>query len=319
MNHARPAPCRVGAVRCAGEGMRAHSLRFLLVTVLGLAACDAREAPPPARPAAEAAPATPAARHGFVIPDTATIPAGPAGASIRRGLALVTATPDSFPGTVRSALRCSSCHLDAGTRKDVMPWVGVAARFPQYRPRSAAVLSLEERVRGCFARSLNAAPPPHGSDALVDIVAYLTWLSAGTPIGVETEGQGLPRLDALPADTARGRAVYVAECARCHGANGEGGPSTGVGLPHATPLWGARSYNIGAGIARLSLASAFIKAAMPYDRPGSLTPQQAYDVAAYVNSRPRPDFPGKELDWPRGDAPADAAYPTRAGRLQAPR
>ncbi len=284
--------------------MRLPTLRFLFVAAVGLAACDPREAP---------------TRHAFAVPDTAAIPAGPAGVSIRRGLALVTATPDSFPGTVRSALRCASCHLDAGTRKDVMPWVGVAARFPQYRPRSAAVLSLEERVRGCFARSLNATPPVPGSDALVDIVAYLTWLSAGTPIGAETEGQGLPRVDALPADTSRGHQVYVAECARCHGADGEGGPSTGVGLPHATPLWGDRSYNIGAGIARLSLAAAFIQAAMPYDRPGSLSAQQAFDVAAYVNSRPRPDFPGKELDWPKGDAPADAAYPTRAGRLQAPR
>ncbi len=174
-------------------------------------------------------------------------------------------------------------------------------------------------MRGCFARSLNATPPVDGSADLVDIVAYLTWLSAGTPIGAETEGQGLPRLDPLPADTGRGHAVYVAECARCHGADGQGGPSTGAGLPIATPLWGDLSYNIGAGIARLSLSSAFIKAAMPYDRPGTLTVQQAYDVAAYVNSRPRPDFTGKELDWPKGDAPADAAYATNAGRAGVPK
>ncbi len=294
-------------------------MRFLIVLlVAAAAACDLVPAPQAGQPLVRAVSAAEAnasaaldGRVPFAVPDTALIPDGPEGRSIRRGLALVTATPESLPRQVRSGLRCTSCHLDAGTRRDVMPWVGVAARFPQYRSRSGELLDLGERIRGCFARSLNAAPPAHGSRDLVDIEAYLTWLSRGTPIGRETEGQGLPRLDPLPADTARGQAVYVAECARCHGARGEGGPSTGEGLPRATPLWGPRSYNIGAGIARLSLGAAFIRAAMPYDRPGTLTPQQAFDVAAYVNSRPRPDFPGKELDWPNGDAPPDAAYRTR--------
>ena len=53
---------------------------------------------------------------------------------------------------------------------------------------------------------------------------------------------------------------------------------------------------------------------MPFDRPGQLTDQQAFDVAAYVLSHPRPDTPGKERDWPHGDPPEDAAYPTLAGR-----
>ena len=44
---------------------------------------------------------------------------------------------------------------------------------------------------------------------------------------------------------------------------------------------------------RLRTAAAFIKFNMPYDNPGSLSVQQAFDVAAYINSRPRPDFAGK--------------------------
>jgi thiosulfate dehydrogenase len=55
---------------------------------------------------------------------------------------------------------------------------------------------------------------------------------------------------------------------------------------------------------------------MPYDRQGTLTDQQAYDLAAYINSQPRPDFPGKELDWPFGDPPPDVAYPTNAVRMR---
>jgi len=304
---------------------------FLLLLVCGgLAGCDVVRAPGAdaglvRTVSAEAANASTRAsgdaseRVAFVVPDHSSIPGGPAGASIRRGLALVTATPDSFPRTVRSTLRCTSCHLDAGTRAGVMPWVGVAARFPQYRARSGEMVSLEERIRGCFARSLNATPPAHGSADLVDIVAYLTWLSRGTPVGRETEGQGLPVLPALTPDREQGQTTYVAECARCHGASGEGGPPAAAGYPESPPLWGDHSYNIGAGMARVSIAANFIRAAMPYDRPGTLTPQQATDVAAYVNSRPRPDFAAKANDWPKGDAPADAAYATKAGRAGAPR
>ncbi|MCC7000889.1 MAG: c-type cytochrome [Gemmatimonadaceae bacterium] len=251
-------------------------------------------------------------RHAFAVPDSTTIPEGPLGASIRRGLALVTATPESLPTVVRSSLRCTSCHLDAGTRKDVMPWVGVLARFPQYRSRSGHVISIEDRIRGCFARSLNAAPvPAYGSPELIDISAYLTWLSRGTPMGKETDGQGMRTLALAESDTAAGRIGYETQCSRCHGADGQGGPAVGA-IPAAPPVWGPRSYNIGAGMARLGMLSSFLQAAMPYDAPGTLSEQQARDIAAYVNAKPRPDFPTKAEDWPHGDPPPDVAYPTRA-------
>ena len=277
-------------------------LLTLLLLTATVATCRAGDAAERARSSEPVA---------FVMPDTAEIPGGPLGASIRRGHALVTATTDSFLTTVRSRLRCTSCHLDGGMREGVMPWVGVAARFPQYRSRSGHVITLEERIQGCFERSLNGTAPAAGSRDLVDITAYLTWLSNGTPIGRETEGQGLPALERRTPDPEAGRTVYVSQCARCHGIDGSGSPVRLAGVPVPPPVWGSHSYNIGAGIARLSVAANFIRAAMPYDRPGSLTTQQAYDVAAYINAQPRPDFPGKELDWPKGDAPADAAYRTR--------
>jgi thiosulfate dehydrogenase len=89
----------------------------------------------------------------------------------------------------------------------------------------------------------------------------------------------------------------------------------------APPVWGAQSFAIGAGMARLRTAAAFIRWNMPLDRPGQLTDQQAYDVAAFVLAHPRPDTPRKELDWPNGDPPEDAAYPTlaagKAARMRA--
>lgn len=232
------------------------------------------------------------------------MPPDPLGASIERGRAILLATAESLPDNVGNSLRCTSCHLDEGRRPDAIPWTGVYARFPQYRSRGGAVIGLEDRVNGCLLRSMNGKPLPVESQALRDMVAYMAYLSHGVPVGDSVPGQGLPRLDPLEPDTARGRELYAARCVSCHGEKGEGTAA-------ATPLWGARSYNIGAGMARLRTAAAFIHANMPYG-DATLTPQEAYDVAAYVNSHPRPDLAGKENDWPNGDAPPDAAYRTRA-------
>jgi thiosulfate dehydrogenase len=222
-------------------------------------------------------------------------------ASALRGRALLLATRDSLPRHVGNALRCASCHLDGGLRRDAMPWVGSYARFPQFRPRSGKVDLIEDRINDCFLRSLNGRPLDPGSRDMRDIVAYFAFLSIGIPVGAEMEGQGFPQLQPLIGDVRRGTAVFTAVCARCHGAAGQG---TAV----APPLWGPRSYNVGAGMARINTAASFIHALMPFDRAQQLTPQQAFDVATYINTRPRPDFPGKKRDWPHGGKPPDADY-----------
>lgn len=292
--------------------------RSALLLLFTLGACDVVRAPEGSGEgsglvrtvSAGAANAAAAAdgRVAFVVPDLADVPPGEIGVAVRRGRALLEHTRDSLPQFVGNGLRCTSCHLDGGTRRNVMSWVGVYARFPQYRSRSGAVIDLEERIGDCFERSLNGKSPAYDSREMRDMIAYMAWLSRGTPVGRETEGQGIPPLAPVTPDTAAGRRTFLAECARCHGEDGQGL------IPPATPLWGPRSYNIGAGMARLRTAAAFIRAGMPYDRPNTLTPQQAYDVAAYMNGHSRPDFKGKEKDWPNGDPPPDVAYPTTARR-----
>jgi thiosulfate dehydrogenase len=281
-------------------------VRIIAVTLLGLACMDK---PREARDTVSISDSRPAksGRAAFRIPDESEIRDSVTLASVRRGRALIRNTRDSLPRHVSASLTCTNCHVGDGTARDAMPLVGSYARFPQYRARSGKVDVLEDRINDCFERSMNGTALDRGGRDMHDIIAYLAFLSIGMPVGAEMDGQGLPRLEPLSGDTVRGKQVFASTCAVCHGADGGGT----VGAP---PLWGPKSYNIGAGMARVNTAAAFIHKVMPRDRPGTLSPQQAFDVAAYVNSRPRPDFSRKEHDWPRGGAPPDVAYPTRAAR-----
>jgi len=245
------------------------------------------------------------------VPKDDEIPSDEVGAAIRRGRALLQATRDSLPRYVGNKLRCMSCHLDFGTRPDGIPFVGVYARLPQYRARSGRSDLIEGPVNDCFLRSMNGRPLARDGKEMRDIVAYFAFMSRGVaPPGV-VPGQGLPKMTPLTGDTIRGMRVYAETCTRCHGPDGGG-------TLLAPPVWGQGSFNIGAGMARLRTAAGFIRFNMPNDKQAVLDDQQAFDVAAYVLSRPRPDFAGKENDWPNGDPPPDVAYPTKAAAKQHP-
>jgi thiosulfate dehydrogenase len=247
------------------------------------------------------------ARRG---PPDSLIPDGPLGAAIRRGRALLAATRDSLPALVGNKLRCVSCHLDDG-RRESGSWIGTFARYPQYRARSARVETLEYRVNDCFRRSMNGTPLATDGPDMRDIVAYLWFLSRGVAVAPPGPSTRLAKWAAFTADTAAGGRVYGAVCATCHGPDGDG---TAV----APPVWGPASYNIGAGLTRVRTAAAFIHDNMPFDQPGTLTDQQAFDVAAYVNAHPRPDYPDKVNDWPRGWGRRRRAARPRAAPRQRP-
>ncbi|MBA2685144.1 MAG: c-type cytochrome [Gemmatimonadaceae bacterium] len=282
------------------DGTRAIYARLMLTTIALAVACGRGDAPAAADRGATAPPPNPIATL-----DT-TPPSGALGASVRRGRALLTATRDSLPSHVGSALRCFSCHLDEGRRAGGLSLVGVYTRYPQYRLRRGRVDLIEDRVNDCFVRSLNGHAISVGGDDMRDIVTYLWWLARGVAVGDIVEWTAVPELATLPADTLRGARIFSESCARCHGANGEG---AGV----VPPVWGAKSYNIGAGLARYRMAALFVLHNMPFDKPNTLTPQQALDVSRYIDTRPRPDLAGKEYDWPTGDRPNDVPFPTHPG------
>ncbi len=246
------------------------------------------------------------------IPNLASLPAGEMGESIIRGRAYLAKTGELLPAFVGNGLTCKNCHLgndtEVGVVANAAPFVGVVAGFPQYRSRDGAVNLLEQRINSCFERSMNGKPLPLDHPAMVDMVAYMTWLSQGVPVGSVVAGHGMPQLVlARDPDMAQGKAIYQAKCLACHGVTGAGlrGTDGGYVFP---PLWGPQSFNIAAGMARHFTAAGFIKYKMPLGQGNSLSDDEAWDVAAYVITQERPDFAGKTKDWPGGDKPKDARY-----------
>ncbi|HNS29690.1 MAG TPA: c-type cytochrome [Tenuifilaceae bacterium] len=240
-------------------------------------------------------------------PAETTIPADSSGEEIRYGKNLIANTANYLgpQGTVKAisnGMNCQNCHLEAGTKPFGNNYSAVASTYPKFRARSGSEETIEKRINDCLERSLNGQPLANDSREMRAIISYMKWLGQDVPKGVRPPGVGLVQLDYLdyPADPAKGKIAYEAQCVQCHGKNGEGTKSTDAASWTYPPLWGKDSYNDGAGLLRLSLFAGYIKANMPlgatYEKP-QLSDEEAWNIAAYVNSLPRPK---KDIanDWP---------------------
>lgn len=234
--------------------------------------------------------ADPASTPATPPPETA-IPAGPDGDAIRRGLDIITNTHSAAPEFAGNDLRCANCHLDAGRTAGAAPLWAAFGNFPVWRDKNKRMNSFEKRVQDCFIYSMNGKPPPLGGEVLLAVSAYAGWLAQGQRIGVSPPGRGFPAITAppLPPNDARGKAVFAETCASCHGPDGQGLKDGDTVVN--PPLWGPRSYNWGAGMAQVDKAAAFIRANMPLGNGGSLTAQQAWDVAWFLDGQTRPQDP----------------------------
>lgn len=266
------------------------------------------------------------AQADWKAPDIDKLPNDKYGQMVRQGKLLMDQTykylgPEAKDPARRYAgnnLACVSCHVDSGMRKFGNPWVGTYVGFPQYRGREDTVSTIEERINGCMERSMNGRKLPLDGDDMKAMVTYLHFLSTGRAVGDKLDGTGVLRIKVLEraADPVLGKQVYTSYCVACHGENGQGvrrgavGDGEGYQFP---PLWGADSYNNGAGMARGMLAAGFVKGNMPSGTTHAntvLTDEQAFDVAAYINSQPRPSKANLEGDFPaRKNKPIDAAFP----------
>ena len=238
----------------------------------------------------------------FAPPSPETIPGDLRGEQIRLGYKMIVDTQEYGKRYVGNALNCTNCHLDAGLNPNSASFVGIGMLYPQYRERAGRQMTLADQINECFKRSMNGKPLPPDSVKLTAIVAYIEWLSQSMPPGSVIPWRGIPRLTTThQPDQPNGKKVFEKKCVFCHGSDGQGTMA-------APPVWGPRSYNIGSAMARVSVAASFIKANMPRGWGWTVTDDEAVDVAAYINTQPRPDFLDKIHDWPKGGKPADAPY-----------
>ncbi len=234
----------------------------------------------------------------FQPPPETAIPAGPGGEAILRGQAIFMNTASNAGDFVGNGLACSNCHLDGGRRADSAPMWAAWVVYPKYRSKNDQINTMEDRIKGCFTYSMNApasktgGPPPAGHTVYKDLQMYMHWLATGAPNGTVMPGAGYPEIKKTASgyDPERGREVFKAQCATCHGADGMGKTDLN-GRTVFPPLWGPESYNWGAGMARVNTAAGFIKANMPFGQGNSLSDQQAWDVAAFIDSQERPKDP----------------------------
>jgi len=232
-----------------------------------------------------------AASARFAPPDDRMIPDSEMGAVIRAGEQIFLRTGLNAKAFVGNSLNCVNCHLDAGRLAGSAPMWGAYPLYPAYRSKTKHVDSFAERLRGCFTYSMNGKAPPHDHEVLVALEAYSYWMARGAPLGEKLPGSGYKKLAKSPQvpDFARGQAVFESKCALCHGADGQGQRSGDMQV--FPPLWGPQSFNWGAGLHRIDNAAAFIKANMPLGQGGTLSDQEAWDVAIFMNSHERPQDP----------------------------
>jgi thiosulfate dehydrogenase len=211
-------------------------------------------------------------------------------------------------------LSCQSCHLQGGTQLYAMPLVGVWGQFPQYRRREGAVGTLEERINGCMERSMNGRALPLASREMKAYLSFMRWLSAGIADGAKLQGAGMLSVKEpdRAADLDHGKEVFGRVCAACHGADGLGKRAASGAGYEFPPLWGPDSYNNGAGMTRLLDAAAFVKNNMPFGTTYAapiLSDEEAYDVAAFIDSGERPQKADLAKDFPiLLQKPVDSPY-----------
>lgn len=255
-------------------------------------------------------------------PNIAAVGHDPFGTLVKYGYALFTDTANEIGPTASDATRrfagnnltCQNCHLKAGTQPYAMPLVGVWGQFPQYRAREGAVDTVEDRINGCMERSMNGRALALTSREMRALSAYMRWLSTGIPDGAKLVGAGTLKINepARAANLDHGAQIFAQACAACHGANGSGQRADAGAGYQFPPLWGADSYNNGAGMSRLLTVAAYAMHNMPigttFNAP-VLADEEAYDVAAYIVSQQRPEKANLDQDFPvRLQKPIDTPY-----------
>jgi S-disulfanyl-L-cysteine oxidoreductase SoxD len=104
---------------------------------------------------------------------------------------------------------------------------------------------------------------------------------AAWDISIGPDGAGLPP---GKGTVAQGEMVYAAKCQACHGAKGEGRPNDRLvgGMGSLAPDKGPPVKTVGSYWPYATTLFDYVRRAMPWDRPKSLSDEEVYAVAAYI-------------------------------------
>src|SRR6267143_3201520 len=132
----------------------------------------------------------------------------------------------------------------------------------------AVTLTLALSARVAFAQTPNLGKPISPADI------------AAWDINVLPDGSGLPPGSGTPADGAR---IYAAKCSACHGQEGKGGAN--ARLDGGEPIQNMESEKTIANFWPFATTLFdYIRRAMPWRQPRSLTNQEVYSLTAYILS-----------------------------------
>jgi thiosulfate dehydrogenase len=254
----------------------------------------------------------------WTAPDVNTISDAAEKETVEYGRELIAHTskylgPNGSVMQISNGMNCQNCHLQAGTAIFGNNYGSVASMYPKFRARSGGIENIQKRVNDCFERSLNGSALDTNSKEMKSIVAYINFLGTNVKKGEKAAGSGFKDLAYLDraADPDKGKAVYTLKCVSCHQANGSGLLNPEKSEYTFPPLWGNNSYNDGAGLYRVSNFAKYVKYNMPigvtHENP-QLSDEEAWDIAAYVNSQARPHI-NVPKDWPdKSKKPVDHPF-----------
>jgi len=152
-----------------------------------------------------------------------------------------------------------------------------ASKHPESRRARRCALALAALPLVLAATAAAQTAPPHGRYGI------------GTPltearlapwnIDVAPDGRSLP---AGQGTVAAGRSLYAAQCAACHGAQGEGGQGDRLAGGAGTLASAKPVRTVGSYWPYATTLYDYIRRAMPLYAPQSLTSDQVYSATAYI-------------------------------------
>lgn len=255
--------------------------------------------------------------HSYILVDSADMPTSKFGELVRYGRELMMNTayyigPEGINGKyLGNKMNCTNCHQDAGTKPYAFNLMTSHENYPQYRAREGKVLTLAERINNCVMRPHNGKPLPLDGKEMVAFMAYFKWINSFAPKATAFKGSKAMDIELPPtaADPTRGEVLFMQNCARCHGKDGEGQMREDNVTFTYPPLWGKHGYQPGSSMHRVIMQARWLKANMPYDKvqlgQPFLSDQEALDIAAFVNDDTRHKRPGvTDFDYPNPEEKA---------------